>query len=153
MERKFSCKSMLALLAGLFCAASPAFASEADLVVPNIAQHYPLGYQLLLIGIGVSVLGLIFGLIAFAQVKSIKVHECMANVGNTIFETCKTYLVQQGKFLIALETITSPILCFSQSKPKQIPVIITALSWGHSCSAAFTVWAEPPGLRLPICKH
>ncbi|MCQ2789473.1 MAG: sodium/proton-translocating pyrophosphatase, partial [bacterium] len=112
MDKKFSCKALFAALATLFCAVSPALASEADLVVPEIAKHYPLGHTLLLIGIGVSVLGLIFGLIAFAQVKSIKVHECMANVGNTIFETCKTYLVQQGKFLIALEILIGACIAF-----------------------------------------
>ncbi len=98
------------LLAMLMSA--PAFASEADLVVPEIAKHYPLGYTLLLWGLGVSVLGLIFGLIAFLQVKKNEVHDCMAAVGNTIFETCKTYLVQQGKFLIALEILIGLCIAF-----------------------------------------
>ncbi len=91
---------------------APAFASEADLVVPEIAKHYPLGHTLLLWGLGVSVLGLIFGLIAFLQVKKTEVHDCMAAVGNTIFETCKTYLVQQGKFLIALEILIGLCIAF-----------------------------------------
>ncbi len=91
---------------------APAFASEADLVVPKIAEHYPLGHTLLLCGLGVSVLGLIFGLIAFLQVKKTEVHDCMAAVGNTIFETCKTYLVQQGKFLIALEILIGLCIAF-----------------------------------------
>ena len=98
------------LLAMLMSA--PAFASEADLVVPEIAKHYPLGHTLLLCGLGVSVLGLIFGLIAFLQVKKTEVHDCMAAVGNTIFETCKTYLVQQGKFLIALEILIGLCIAF-----------------------------------------
>lgn len=98
------------LLAMLMSA--PAFASEADLVVPEIAKHYPLGHTLLLWGLGVSVLGLIFGLIAFLQVKKNEVHDCMAAVGNTIFETCKTYLVQQGKFLIALEILIGLCIAF-----------------------------------------
>ena len=102
----------MASLLSLFFVSAPAFASEADLVVPEIAKHYPLGHTLLLIGIAVSVLGLIFGLIAFAQVKKIEVHECMANVGNTIFETCKTYLIQQGKFLIALEILIGLCIAF-----------------------------------------
>ena len=61
-------KTLMASLLSLFFVSAPAFASEADLVVPEIAKHYPLGHTLLLIGIAVSVLGLIFGLIAFAQV-------------------------------------------------------------------------------------
>ena len=105
-------KNLLASIVSMLLVSAPAMASEADLVVPEIAKHYPLGHSLLLIGIAVSVLGLIFGLIAFAQVKKIEVHECMANVGNTIFETCKTYLVQQGKFLIALEILIGLCIAF-----------------------------------------
>ena len=105
-------KNLLASVLSMLLVSAPALASEADLVVPNIAKHYPLGHTLLLIGIAVSVLGLIFGLIAFAQVKKIEVHECMANVGNTIFETCKTYLIQQGKFLIALEILIGLCIAF-----------------------------------------
>lgn len=104
--------NLLASIVSMLLVSAPAMASEADLVVPEIAKHYPLGHTLLLIGIAVSVLGLIFGLIAFAQVRKIEVHECMANVGNTIFETCKTYLVQQGKFLIALEILIGLCIAF-----------------------------------------
>ena len=103
--------ALSAMLSAMLMSA-PAFASEADLVVPQIAKHYPLGHTLLLWGLGVSVLGLIFGLIAFLQVKKTEVHKCMAAVGNTIFETCKTYLVQQGKFLIALEILIGLCIAF-----------------------------------------
>ncbi|MGN0019049.1 MAG: sodium-translocating pyrophosphatase [Candidatus Gastranaerophilaceae bacterium] len=111
MEKRAK-KTLLASVLSMLMLSAPAIASEADLVVPKIAEHYPLGHSLLLIGIAVSVLGLIFGLLAFAQVKKIEVHECMANVGNTIFETCKTYLVQQGKFLIALEILIGLCIAF-----------------------------------------
>ena len=104
--------TLSAMLLSLLMISAPAFASEADLVVPEIAKHYPLGHTLLLWGLGVSVLGLIFGLIAFLQVKKNEVHDCMAAVGNTIFETCKTYLVQQGKFLIALEILIGLCIAF-----------------------------------------
>ena len=110
MKEKTGMALSAMLLAMLISA--PAFASEADLVVPEIAKHYPLGHTLLLCGLGVSVLGLIFGLIAFLQVKKTEVHDCMAAVGNTIFETCKTYLVQQGKFLIALEILIGLCIAF-----------------------------------------
>ena len=110
MKKRFG--MMSAMLLSLLTCAAPALASEADLVVPKIAEHYPLGHTLLLWGLGVSVLGLIFGLIAFLQVKKNEVHDCMAAVGNTIFETCKTYLVQQGKFLIALEILIGLCIAF-----------------------------------------
>ena len=68
--------------------------------------------HLLIIGLVVSVLGVIFGLIEFLKVKKVDVHAAMADVGNTIFETCKTYLIQQGKFLLALEVLIGLCIAF-----------------------------------------
>lgn len=102
---------MLSLFALLTCSI-PTFASEADLIVPNIKATSLESYNLLVIGIIVSVIGVIFGFIEFLKVKKIDVHEAMANVGNTIFETCKTYLVQQGKFLLVLEVLIGLCIAF-----------------------------------------
>src|SRR5574344_1159814 len=102
--------SMLSVFA-MFLAANSAFAGEADLVVPNLASD-PHSFNLLLVGIGISVLGLIFGLVEFIKVKNYKVHSAMADIGNTIFETCKTYLIQQGKFLLALEILIGCCIAF-----------------------------------------
>ncbi len=82
----------------------PAMASEANLVVPNFREDMS-SFNLLLVGIAVAVIGAIFGLIEFAKIKKISVHPAMEQVGTTIFETCKTYLIQQGKFLIVLEVL------------------------------------------------
>jgi len=82
----------------------PTFASEANLIVPVIKDD-SMSFNLLLVGIGVAIVGAIFGLIEFAKIKKIPVHPAMENVGSTIFETCKTYLIQQGKFLIVLEVL------------------------------------------------
>ncbi len=90
----------------------PAIASEADLVVPKIAELSPDSFNLLLIGIVISVLGLVFGLIEYFKIKNIKVIPAMADIGNTIFETCKTYLIQQGKFLIVLEILIAICIAF-----------------------------------------
>jgi len=95
----------------MFFAANSAFAGEADLVVPNLAND-PQSFNLLLWGIGISVAGLIFGLIEFIKVKNYKVHSAMAEIGNTIFETCKTYLIQQGKFLLGLEVLIGLCIAF-----------------------------------------
>lgn len=111
MKKSFWGKAMLAAFAALFCA-SPSFASEASLVVPNIQAANPFYFNLLLIGLGVSVVGLVFGFIEFMKVKSIKAHKCMTDVGETIFETCKTYLLQQGKFLIALEILIGACIAY-----------------------------------------
>ena len=69
MKKLFSLSKMVwAFMLSLFVMTSSAFAGEADLVVPNIAQD-PKSYQLLIIGIVISVLGLIFGLIEYLKVN------------------------------------------------------------------------------------
>ena len=98
------------LLGTLLLSTMPMFASEASLVVPNIKED-PLSYNLLIAGIVVAVIGSVFGLIEYAKIKKISVHPAMEAVGATIFETCKTYLVQQGKFLILLEVLIA--LCIA----------------------------------------
>ena len=103
-------KKVTALLFTFLTAILPSFASEANLVVPDIKSDAA-NFNLLLIGIVVAVIGSIFGLIEFLKIKKIKVHPVMEQVGNTIFETCKTYLVQQGKFLIILEILIA--LCIA----------------------------------------
>ena len=104
-----SFKRMLMAFAMFLFVGAPAFAGEANLVVPKIEGD---NYNLLMIGIIVSLLGVLWGLIAFAQVKALKTHKSMAEIGNTIFETCKTYLVQQGKFLIGLEILIGLCIAF-----------------------------------------
>lgn len=105
MEKRFTQGTIFATLLSLFFAVAPACAGEASLIVPDIHAISPSSFNLLLIGLGVSVIGLVFGFVEFLKVRSIKAHESMTDVGNTIFETCKTYLIQQGKFLIALEIL------------------------------------------------
>ncbi|MEN8905180.1 MAG: sodium/proton-translocating pyrophosphatase, partial [Clostridiales bacterium] len=75
------------------------FASEADLEIPELSSFQ---HQLLLAGMGICGLGLLFGFYQFLKVKKIKAHKSMLDVANTIYETCKTYLIQQGKFLAIL---------------------------------------------------
>ena len=110
MKKQTWLKSLFTAMFAMVCA--PAFAGEASLVVPNIKTGNPLCYNLLIIGLVVSVLGVIFGLIEFLKVKKVDVHAAMADVGNTIFETCKTYLIQQGKFLLALEVLIGLCIAF-----------------------------------------
>ncbi|MFA6309435.1 MAG: sodium-translocating pyrophosphatase [Clostridia bacterium] len=85
------------------------FASEADLKIPTLALWQN---NLLLIGIGICLLGMIFGFYQFMRVKSIKAHKSMLDVSAIIFETCKTYLIQQGKFLIILFVIIGSCIAF-----------------------------------------
>src|SRR5436190_142689 len=76
-----------------------AFASDADLKIPDLA---PAQNNLLMYGLVVCLLGLGFGLMQFFKVKKLKAHKSMLDVAQIIYETCKTYLVQQGKFLLIL---------------------------------------------------
>ena len=112
IKKLTSPKALFAMFAALLTAVSPALASEADLVVPNIKQANPDFFNYLLIGIAISVVGLIFGFIEFFRIKKLDVHSAMAEVGNTIFETCKTYLIQQGKFLLVLEVLIGLCIAF-----------------------------------------
>lgn len=110
---------------------SPALASEADLVVPSIKTINPHSYMLLLIGLGISVIGLVFGLVEFLKIRKLDVHKAMDSVGNTIFETCKTYLVQQGKFLFVLEVLIGLCIAFYFGFLQKMGIagVLTILAW------------------------
>src|SRR6185436_4146754 len=78
---------------------------EANLVLPDLGQVDVGGFNgrtLLLGGLGVAALGVLFGLIILTQVKNLPVHRSMREVSELIYETCKTYLVTQGKFILIL---------------------------------------------------
>lgn len=129
MIKKFT--SLMALLTMFAIGVSPALASEADLVVPNIKQVCSCGHDLLLIGLGISVIGLIFGLVEFLKIKKLDVHKAMDEVGNTIFETCKTYLIQQGKFLFVLEVLIGLCIAFYFGYLQKMGIggVLTILGW------------------------
>lgn len=73
-------------------------ASEADLVIPEGIKSESLLYY----GFLITFLGFLFGLYQFMKVKKIRAHSSMLEVANVIYETGKTYLIQQGKFLAIL---------------------------------------------------
>jgi K(+)-stimulated pyrophosphate-energized sodium pump len=87
---------------------TPVFGSEAELKLPPLnSVHFPglggmSGYSLMLIGIGVCALAALFGVWQYNQTKNLPVHDSMRNVSGVIWETCKSYLFQQGKFLAIL---------------------------------------------------
>ncbi len=133
MIKKFT--SLMALFTMFAIGISPALASEADLVVPSIKGGAGCacasGYNLLLIGLGISVIGLIFGLVEFLKIKKLEVHKAMDEVGNTIFETCKTYLIQQGKFLFVLEVLIGLCIAFYFGYLQKMGIggVLTILGW------------------------
>jgi K(+)-stimulated pyrophosphate-energized sodium pump len=79
---------------------------EANLRLPDLSSVSFLGgidgHKLLLFGIGICILGLLFGMIIFNRLKNMPVHRSMREISELIYETCKTYLLTQGKFLLLL---------------------------------------------------
>ncbi|OQW48933.1 MAG: sodium-translocating pyrophosphatase [Proteobacteria bacterium SG_bin7] len=95
-----------------------AFASEAELVVPNLGVNFNVfgsqysGSGLLMAGLVVVVLGMIFGLLEYLKIKNLPAHKSMLDISSLIYETCKTYLLQQGKFLALLEVAIGACIFF-----------------------------------------
>jgi len=89
-------------------ASTGVYASEADIKIPPLdtvkfdGLFGVSGVALMYFGILMCAIGAIFGLVQYKQTKALPVHESMGNVSNIIWETCKTYLFQQGKFLAIL---------------------------------------------------
>src|SRR6266513_243785 len=80
---------------------------EANLIIPDLSQVSFVGgihgRSLLMGGLVICALGLLFGLVFYGQLKRMAVHESMREVSELIYETCKTYLITQGKFILILE--------------------------------------------------
>ena len=70
------------------------------------------GRSLLMAGLVVCLLGLAFGMVIFTQLKNLPVHRSMLEVSELIYETCKTYLITQGKFILLLEVFIGVIMVF-----------------------------------------
>src|SRR5713101_6990634 len=86
---------------------------EASLKVPDLGQVKFAGIngrRLLLWGLVVCVLGLLFGLVIFVQLRNLPVHQAMREISELIYETCKTYLITQGKFILLLEVFIGAII-------------------------------------------
>ena len=84
---------------------APHRGGESSLVLPDLSTVSFMGvdgHSLLLIGLLVSFLGMVFGLIIYMQLKKLPVHRAMLEISEMIYETCKTYLVTQGKFILIL---------------------------------------------------
>jgi K(+)-stimulated pyrophosphate-energized sodium pump len=102
LKKLFACAFMFA------ATCSMAMAGEADIKIPDLSQVTfaglggVSGVTLMYIGIAICAIGAAFGIVQYKQTKALAVHDCMGAVSNSIWETCKTYLFQQGKFLAIL---------------------------------------------------
>ena len=86
---------------------------EANLVVPDLSSVSFFGMpgtSLLMIGLAVCAAGMVFGLVIYMQLKNAPVHKSMLEISELIYETCKTYLVTQMKFILILEAFIGTII-------------------------------------------
>ncbi|MCX6283890.1 MAG: sodium-translocating pyrophosphatase [Bacteroidetes bacterium] len=104
------------------------FASEADLKIPALSSAQN---NLLMFGFVIIILGMLFGYYQFTKVRKLKAHQSMLDVAQIIFETCKTYLLQQGKFLVILFVIIGLCIAFYFGFLQAMPFggVILILSW------------------------
>jgi K(+)-stimulated pyrophosphate-energized sodium pump len=123
---------------------------EASLVVPNemfdkvTFMGGTSGRMFLMGGIGVAVLGIVFGLVVFAQLKSAPVHKAMLDISELIYETCKTYLVTQMKFILILEAFIGTIMAVYfgvfQKMPIERVLIILVFSLIGIAGSSLVAW-------------
>jgi K(+)-stimulated pyrophosphate-energized sodium pump len=88
-------------------------ASEIDLILPDLSQVMMMGTNgrsLLMGGLLVCLLGLGFGMWIYTQLRDMPVHKSMLEISELIYETCKTYLITQGKFILILELFIGSIM-------------------------------------------
>jgi K(+)-stimulated pyrophosphate-energized sodium pump len=121
----------------LFGLATNVFAGEADIKIPDLTQVKfdglggVGGVTLMYVGIFFCFVGAFFGLVQYKQTKALPVHSSMGNVSNTIWETCKTYLFQQGKFLAILWVLIAACIFFyfkilEEKSIRDVAVILAA---------------------------
>jgi K(+)-stimulated pyrophosphate-energized sodium pump len=145
---------------------------EVNIQLPDLNQGDFLGmtgHQILLTGLVVCVLGLLFGLWTYTAVRNLPVHKAMADVSELIYETCKAYLIQQGKFLLILEIFIGIVMVayflLTGLEPPRIAIVIlfSLIGIGGSYGVAWygirintlansrTAFASLQGKAFPVC--
>jgi K(+)-stimulated pyrophosphate-energized sodium pump len=108
--------TLFALAAPMMAQPAERAGGEANLVIPDLNSATFLGGigggTLLMGGLVVCALGFLFGIVMFVRLRNLPVHEAMREVSELIYETCKTYLATQGKFLLILECFIAVIIVF-----------------------------------------
>ncbi|MDR2066885.1 MAG: sodium-translocating pyrophosphatase [Endomicrobium sp.] len=115
LSRILACRKIATVFSMLFVVASRAIASEANLIIPDLSSvsffgNLIDGKSLLMFGFLVCIFGLIFGIYHFINIKNLPVHKSMQSISELIYETCKTYLITQGKFIVILEILLAAII-------------------------------------------
>src|SRR2546421_7115891 len=126
---KFGAAAVPFTLLGAASALADEAGGEANLKLPDLSQVIFLGidgHKLLLFGIVICIFGLGFGLAIYSRLKNLPVHKSMRDISELIYETCKTYLFTQGKFLLILWVFIAVVIVmyFGWLAPVQ-PVAVT----------------------------
>jgi K(+)-stimulated pyrophosphate-energized sodium pump len=124
--------------------AEPHRGGEANLILPDLSTETFQGINgrtLLMGGLVVCVLGLAFGMVIFMRLKNMPVHRSMLEVSELIYETCKTYLVTQGKFILLLEVFIGVIMVFyfgvlQHFSPMKVAIICSSVSSASGAATA-----------------
>src|ERR1017187_7744422 len=106
-----------AMLLVLMTLGANAFAGDADINLPDLTQVSfpgvgPGGHALLYLGLAICAVGALFGFWEYGRCRALPVHKAMSSVSNMIWETCKTYLAQQGKFLVLLWALIAACIVY-----------------------------------------
>src|SRR5437867_1353508 len=126
---KFGAGAAIALLAAASARADEA-GGEANLKLPDLSQVKFLGidgHKLLLFGILFCLFGLAFGLVIYTRLNHLPVHKSMRDISELIYETCKTYLTTQGKFLLLLWVFIAIVIVLYFGWLRPIPPTSTTL--------------------------
>jgi K(+)-stimulated pyrophosphate-energized sodium pump len=104
---------------------------EANLVLPDLSQVQFVGgldgHTLLSLGLIVTLAGFAFGLAFFVQLRRLPVHKSMLEISELIYETCKTYLVTQGRFILLLELFIGAVIVLYFGVLLQFPALKVAI--------------------------
>ncbi len=138
--------SILAIMLVILLAPNTTWASEANIVLPDLNKSVggvP-GKNLLYGGLLVSLLGMGFGLLQMIQLKNLPVHKSMADISDLIWETCKTYLITQVRFILILEVCIGAVMVyyFAVLQHFEISRVVIIMLWSligilGSCGVAW----------------
>jgi K(+)-stimulated pyrophosphate-energized sodium pump len=115
---------------------STVFAGESDLALPELALRTATfnlfglqisGTAILAGGLGMCLLGMLFGLIEYRGLKALPAHKTMLDISELIYGTCRTYLMQQGRLLLVLLTVIGATMVFYFGYLQKMPTSSVAL--------------------------
>jgi K(+)-stimulated pyrophosphate-energized sodium pump len=138
LKKTFAVASLLTVGASsAFAQPAPEAGGEASLKLPDLSQVSFLngaidGHRLLMIGILFCIFGLGFGMVIYMRLKNLPVHRSMREISELIYETCKTYLVTQGKFILFLWAFIAVIIVLYFGMLEHMEAMRVAIILGFS---------------------